>query len=154
MTKIGAFVCALLVVLAACSSSSAKSAAKAPAPTRSTEDPYRGLGTWVDVYDFLPAFQQPGDVPAVSVESIPDMARLGVRTLYLQAAQDDRRSVGDIAEPRLVGDMLVVAHAAGMKVVAWYLPDFADVAADLRRLIALRNFAARGERFDAIALDI
>jgi hypothetical protein len=82
------------------------------------------------------------------------MARLGVRTLYLQAAQDDRRSAGDIVEPRLVGDMLVAAHKAGMQVVAWYLPHFSDVPADLRRLVALHEFRAGNDRFDAIALDI
>ncbi len=144
----------LVVLLAACSGSARRDeAAPRPVASRST-DAYRGLGTWVDVYDFVPAFQKAGELPAVTVDSVPDMARLGVRTLYLQAAQDDTRSAGDVVEPQRVGDMLVAAHAAGMNVVAWYLPHFADVSADLRRLVALRDFRARNQRFDAIALDI
>jgi uncharacterized lipoprotein YddW (UPF0748 family) len=146
----------LLALLAGCSGSKGSSR---PKPTTDNVSApavaaYRGLGTWVDVYDFAPAFQKPGEVPAVTVDSIADMAHLGVRTLYLQAAQDDPRSSGDVVESGRVGDLLVAAHAAGMKVVAWYLPHFADVAADLRRLVAVRDFRAHNERFDAIALDI
>jgi uncharacterized lipoprotein YddW (UPF0748 family) len=115
---------------------------------------FRGLGTWVDVYDYLPAFQKPGQTPAVMVDSVRDMARLGVKTLYLQAAQDDRRSEGDVVAPTIVGDFLVAAHRAGLRVVAWYLPHFADVQADLRRIEALRDFRSHGQRFDALALDI
>lgn len=144
----------IVVLLGACSGSTRPDRGTPKPATSRSLDPYRGLGTWVDVYDFVPAFQKPGEVPAVSVDSVPDMARLGVRTLYLQAAQDDTRSAGDVVEPRRVGDMLVAAHAAGMKVVAWYLPHFADVDADLRRLVAMRDFRVRNQRFDAIALDI
>jgi hypothetical protein len=108
----------------------------------------------VDVYDYVPAFQRAGQVPAVTVDSVRDMARLGVKTLYLQAAQDDRRSEGDIVSDALVGELLVAAHRAGLRVVAWYLPHFADVQADLRRIEALRDFRSHGQRFDAVALDI
>lgn len=108
----------------------------------------------MDVYDYVPAFQKAGAAPAVTSESLRDMARLGVRTLYLQAAQDDRRSEGDLVSRALVGEFLVDAHRAGLRVVAWYLPHFADVDADLRRVLALRDFRAHGERFDGIALDI
>lgn len=108
----------------------------------------------MDVYDFAPAFQKAGATPAVTSASLRDMARLGVRTLYLQAAQDDRRSEGDVVSRALVGEFLVRAHRAGLRVVAWYLPHFADVDADLRRVVALRDFRAKGERFDGIALDI
>jgi hypothetical protein len=38
--------------------------------------------------------------------------------------------------------------------VAWYLPRFGDVAADLRRVQALLDFEAGDERFDGLALDI
>src|SRR4051794_7386173 len=82
------------------------------------------------------------------------MARLGIKTMYLQAAQDDRRSEGNLVDHGLVGDFLHRAHRRGVKVVAWYLPHFADVDRDLRRVQALARFRVDGQRFDGIALDI
>lgn len=148
-----ALVLALASVAGACSGSTCPGRQAKPAAGPAA-GPYQGLGTWVDVYDFLPAFQKPGDIPAVTVDSVADMARLGARTLYLQAAQDDPRSSGDVVDTDRVGAILAAAHAAGMKVVAWYLPHFADVSADLRRVVALRDFRFRSQRFDAVALDI
>jgi len=117
--------------------------------------PFRGLGTWVDVYDYAPKFQSaPGVLPAVTPESVDDMARLGVRTLYLQAAQDDTRSEGTLVDRSLVGRILQRAHQRGVQVVAWYLPHFADVDRDLARIRALDTFRTHGQRFDGIALDI
>lgn len=115
---------------------------------------YRGLGTWVDVFDYVPAFQRAGDTPAVTTASFDDMARLGVKTVYLQAAQDDERSPGDTIDPKLLGRMLQAAHKADLRVVAWYLPHFSDVNADLRRLRALMSFKSNGQQFDGVAVDI
>lgn len=116
--------------------------------------PYQGLGTWVDVYDYVPGFQDEGEPPAVTAASIDDMAALGVRTLYLQAAQDDPRSPDDTIDRELLGRFLRRAHEHGIEVVAWYLPRFTDVDADLRRIRALHRFESRGQRFDGLALDI
>lgn len=132
----------------------------APASAASSSDgvpprAFRGLGTWVDVYDYGPAFQgSAGALPAVTVQSIDDMAKLGVKTLYLQASQDDTRSDGLIADRALVGRMLRRAHQRGVQVVAWYLPHFADVDRDMRHIRALYEFRSRGQKFDGIALDI
>ena len=115
---------------------------------------YRGLGTWVDVFDYVPAFQRAGDTPAVTTASFDDMARLGVKTVYLQAAQDDERSPGNTIDPKLLGRMLQAAHKADLRVVAWYLPHFSDVNADLRRLRALMSFKSNGQQFDGVAVDI
>lgn len=115
---------------------------------------YRGLGTWVDVYDYVPAFQQEGEVPAVTPASTADMRRLGVDTVFLQTAQDDPRALGDTVDPKLLRRFVRAAHRSGLRVVAWYLPRFHDVAADLRRIQALLDFDAGGETFDGIALDI
>lgn len=123
------------------------------AADRSTKA-FRGLGTWVDVYDYVPGFQDDGGPPPVSIDSIDDMERLGVRTLYLQAAQDDARISGRTVDPKLLGAFLRRAHEVGISVVAWYLPKLAPVSADLRRIEALERFESRGERFDGIALDI
>lgn len=125
-------------------------AAETPSPA-----PYRGLGTWVDVYDYGPRFQgDRGGPPAVLPASVDDMADLGVRTLYLQASQDDTRSEGPIVDRELVGRFLRRAHQRGIRVVAWYLPHFADVERDMRHIRALERFRSGGQRFDGIALDI
>jgi hypothetical protein len=124
------------------------------AADRSDLDVYRGLGTWVDVYDYVPEFQNAGEEPAVTTASFDDMAHLGVKTLYLQAAQDDARSPGNTIDRRLLGRMLRAAHDADLHVVAWYLPRFSDIDADFRRIRALFDFRSNGQRFDGFALDI
>jgi hypothetical protein len=54
-----------------------------------------------------------------------------------------------------LGSFVDAAHAAGIRVVAWYLPAFTDPGQDARRaLAAIRFRSARGERFDSFALDI
>ena len=117
-------------------------------------DAFRGLGAWVDVFDFAPAFRQrPGPAP-VKVDTIEDLALLGSDTLYLQAAIDDPRSKGLLVDRALVGSILQRAHENDMAVVAWYYPQLVEPARDRRRLEALVDFRWRGERFDAIALDI
>ena len=117
-------------------------------------EPFRGLGTWVDAYDYAAAYQTFGAPPPVEVSSIQDMARLGVRTVYLQAAKADTRSPGPLVDEKLVGDFLVAAHQHGIRVVAWYLPLLGDLDADLAHVRALHDFRADGQRFDALALDI
>lgn len=132
---------------------SARTSALSTAPT--SGNAFRGLGTWVDVYDYGPKFQPSSNsLPAVTPASVDDMAQLGVKTLYLQAAQDDTRSEGDLVDRKLVGDILARAHRRGVKVVAWYLPHFADVNRDLRHIRAMYRFQSRGERFDGLALDL
>jgi len=115
---------------------------------------FEGLGTWVDVYDYVPGFQSDGGPPPVTAESVDDMARLGVETLYLQAAQDDTRLTGPTVDGELLAEFVTAAHDADMSVVAWYVPKLADLDADLRRIRALDRFRADGEGFDGIALDI
>ena len=126
----------------------------AAASVRTDLDAYEGLGTWVDVYDYVSEFQDPGEVPAVTPKTVDDMARLGVKTLFLQAAQDDARSPGDTIDTPLLAKFVRAGHEAGVQVVAWYLPRFADTAADLRRIRALLDFDVDGQRFDGLALDI
>jgi hypothetical protein len=117
-------------------------------------DAFRGLGTWVDVYDYVPGFQSDGGPPPVTVESIDDMSALGVRTLYLQSSQDDDRLKGQTVDKELLGKFLRRAHENNIDVVAWYLPQLDDVDGDLRRIKALADFRTQGQRFDGIALDV
>ena len=117
-------------------------------------DPFRGLGAWIDVFDYVPAFQQlPGPVP-VAAGTVDDLAALGVETIYLQAAIDDPREKGLIVDRARVGAILRRAHENDVRVVAWYYPQLTDPARDRRRLEAIIDFRADGESFDAIALDI
>ncbi len=112
---------------------------------------YDGLGTWVDVFDFDPATA--GDPPPVTPDSVETMAGLGIRTLYLQAANDDGGEVG-VVDEELVGEFVRQAHEAGVRVVGWYLPRFGDVARDLAFIEAMSDFEYEGHRLDGVALDI
>ncbi len=115
---------------------------------------YAGQGAWVDGFDFGPAYQQAGAAPPITPAAVDDMAAHGVKTLFLQAARDDTRSPHGIVDRALVAEFLVRAHERGMRVVAWYLPTFADVDTDLAQLLQLARFDVLGHRFDGIAVDI
>jgi hypothetical protein len=121
---------------------------------RSDLEAYRGLGTWVDVYEYVPALQAKGQKPPVTPSAIDSMKRRGVKTLYLQAAQDDARTPGATVKAKLLGQFLERAHEADLRVVAWYLPHFDDIDADVRHIRGLLDFRSGGERFDGLALDI
>lgn len=115
---------------------------------------YRGLGAWLDAFDYAPAYFRPREGPQVVPEDLHTMAAQGVRTLYLQAARRDPLSPEGVVDRNLVGRFLSTAHAEGMRVVAWYLPKFGDLEADLANLALLREFRAENHGFDGIAVDI
>jgi hypothetical protein len=115
---------------------------------------YKGLGTWVDAFDYAPRLRNPASPPTVTADSVRDMARLGVKTLYLQVGRDDDDPTRTLVDEPQLGEFLVAAHRVGVAVVAWYLPTFEDVAADARQLKAILNDAPQGEHFDAVALDL
>ena len=119
--------------------------APAPAPAAGIVA-FRGLGAWIDVFDT--------DANAATVlPFVRDMADKGVQTLYLETARYD--DAGHFRYPAVVAAALEEAHRLGMKVVAWYPPDFADVEKDLARsLAAVRYRSPAGHRFDAFAPDI
>jgi hypothetical protein len=145
----------LILVIALASSAWIATALAVPsAPNRNDVGAYRGLGTWVDVYEYVPALQKARRKPAVTPSAVDNMKSRGVKTLYLQAAQDDARTPGATVSPKLLGPFLERAHEAGLRVVAWYLPHFDDIDADLRHIRGLLDFRSGGERFDGLALDI
>jgi hypothetical protein len=116
-----------------------------PPPGSWTMVVHEGLGAWVDAYDWT--VELGGEEPTVGVEDIEAMARSGVQTVYLQTSHS--RSALDVMEPERLDELIDAAHANGMHVVAWYLPTFADVDADLRRLEA-----AAALRVDGLGVDI
>lgn len=119
--------------------------ASAAAPAAPDLDPYRGLGTWVDIYD--------DPQLAVPERTVARIARRGVRTIFLETANFRQRA--DLVRPDRLSRFLDAAHARGIAVVAWYLPGFRAGGRDLRRsLAAIRFRSATGEAFDGFALDI
>jgi hypothetical protein len=108
-------------------------------------DVYRGLGTWVDIYD--------GSAWADPRAAVASMKAHGVRTLYLQTSNFNRGRA--FVFPTQVDGFVDAAHEAGLGIVAWYLPGFDDVGRDARRsLAAIRFRTAAGNGFDSFALDI
>jgi hypothetical protein len=106
---------------------------------------YGGLGTWVDVWD-VGVWKSPE-------AAVATMQAYGVTTLYLETSSYSRPV--DLVRPAALGRFLDAAHEAGIRVVAWYLPSFANGVRDLRRSLAAIGFrSANGETFDSFALDI
>ncbi len=106
---------------------------------------FRGLGAWVDIYDDALLADPQGSVAA--------MAAQGVRTLYLETSNFTREQ--DVVWPEATAGLIEAAHAAGLRVVAWYLPGFQNLARDFRRSMAAVGFETpAGQGFDAFALDI
>lgn len=122
-------------------------------PVRATAT-YGGLGTWIDAFDFEPAYQGEGSEPVVVPEVVDELAANGVRTIYLQAARLDDRATGRMLDRNLLGEFLLRAHSRDIEVVGWYLPLFTDIEADLDRLLAIAGFEVLGHRFDGVAVDI
>ena len=116
--------------------------------------PYRGLGTWVDVFDYAKRVQTAGRTPPVTAQSVRDMAALGVRTLYLQVGRDDANPTRTLIDGKDVRAFVRAAHDHGIAVVAWYLPSLADVATDFRPLRGIARLKVDGRGFDGIALDM
>ena len=122
-----------------------------PVPGRSL-DPYRGNGTWVDAYDFDPAYA-PGELTVLPGD-VADMAETGVRTLFIQASRSDRRAEGLVADPWLLAGFLLAADAVDVDLVGWYLPKWTADDEDLDRLLAIDRFTVIGRRFAGLAVDI
>jgi len=81
------------------------------------------------------------------------MAARGVKTLFLETGNS--RQPTDVVRPRQLGPLVDAAHAAGLKVVAWYLPTLLYPPRDLRRVLtAVRFTTPTGGHFDSFALDI
>ncbi len=113
------------------------------APTH-RHSPFAGLGTWVDIYS-----TEWADPEA----AVAAMAQHGVRTLYLETGNYSQSA--DVFRPDDAGRFIDAAHAAGLRIVAWYLPSFMNVSRDAAKVhAAIRFRSATGERFDGFALDI
>ena len=115
----------------------------APKPTKPVKaadrtGPFRGMGAWVDVFEWAPSYRSPSK-PAVTLAptAVDQMAREGVQVLYLQASRFNNPTGGDIVDPDVLAQWLERAKANDITVVAWYLPTLTDPDADLRRIKAI-----------------
>lgn len=117
-----------------------------PAPVRSLTY-YRGMGTWVDIYDY--AIRDTMNIPA----AVEAMQRHGVKTLYLQTSR--WKDANDIVNIGAVNTFLDQAHERNIKVIGWYVPGFGNIDRDIRRsLVVLDHTSGGGNKFDGFAPDI
>jgi hypothetical protein len=123
----------------------ARSRRPAPLGAAAGVSAYRGMGTWVDVYDWSSTFTK--GRPHVFPEAVDAMAARGVQTLYIQASKHD--APGDVLEPELLRDWIDRARRQGIRVVAWYLPTLVDPGRDLARMKAIAALPV-----DSVAVDI
>jgi len=144
LPSLGAFALALAVSSGEVAPPSMETAAMATSAAANLAA-YRGLGSWVDIYDTY-EWDHPRD-------TVRKMKRRGVRTLYLETG--NYHSGPAIFRPQATDRFIHAAHRRGMKVVAWYLPAFTDLRTDLKRsMAAVRYRTSRNQRFDAFGLDI
>ena len=118
--------------LVACAALAAAGLVAAPVARGAADlSAYRGAGTWIDVYD------------------------AGVRTVYVESANYTTPRRGKIVYRSETARLIDSAHAAGIRVVAWYLPGLRNLHRDLRRSLGAVGFTTPGgQRFDSLALDI
>lgn len=119
-------------------------------PPRFTLEPYRGLGAWMDVYDWSATFSKHG--PALGPESVDLLAAQGVQTLFIQASKWDAPT--DVLEPERLMAFIDRAHSHGIDVVGWYLPTLEDPARDLQRLLAIAALPIQGVAVDIEARNV
>jgi hypothetical protein len=114
-------------------------------PPKFTLEPYRGLGAWMDVYDWSATFAKGG--PALEPDAVDVLAAQGVQTLFIQASKWDAPT--DVLEPERLMAFVERAHQHDIAVVGWYLPTLEDPARDLQRMLAIAALPIEG-----IAVDI
>lgn len=113
--------------------------------TRPDIGAYKGLGSWVDLFDRSP-WRNPS-------QTVRKMDRRGVRTIYLQTATYG--SPAPVVYPKKVAEFIASAHRRNMTIVGWSVPSFRTPKEDFRRARAgLMMRTGENERFDSFALDI
>jgi hypothetical protein len=106
--------------------------------------PYRGLGTWIDVYDWTLTYTK--NKPTFGPDDVDRVAALGVQTLYVQAARGD--TVEDVAEEERLRAIIDRAHVRNMAVVGWFLPYLSNLDDDMRHIRAIAALGIEGLGID------
>ena len=118
-----------------------------PDPLRTI--PFKGFGAWWDVWDWSPTFTN-GSAP-FGVGDVDRLANAGVQTLYIQTAT--YRHPATVLDEALLRRIVNRAHARGMKVVGWYLPQFLDTQLDIGRMSAMVPLGVDGIGIDIESTD-
>lgn len=103
---------------------------------------FSGTGVWIDIWDALE--KNPTSVVAAAQER-------EVSVIYVETS--NAKSKVDVVNPAPLKELVVLAHAAGIRVVPWYLPGFQRPKVDQRRLAAAMAIGG-SEAVDGIAVDI
>ena len=103
---------------------------------------FSGTGVWIDIWDALE--KNPASVVATAQQQ-------GVSVIYVETA--NAKSKVDVVNPVPLKQLVVLAHAAGIRVVPWYLPGFLKPKVDQRRFAAALAIGGT-EAVDGIAVDI
>jgi len=83
---------------------------------------------------------------------VGEMVRRGVHTVFLEAGSYRHPPV---SFPAATARFISLAHAAGLEVVAWYLPLFRSVSHDFAEVMRTIRFRTPGgDGYDGFALDI
>jgi hypothetical protein len=132
--------------LCRCAASSLLALLALPGLARAAGDatPYQGIGTWISLYSKTWA------LPDAAVQA---SALRGVTTIYLETGRST--SAAPIERPTQTAAFIDAAHAAGLRIVAWYYPTFVRWSVDADRMVATASFRTPdGQGFDAVAADI
>lgn len=106
---------------------------------------YRGLGSWIDIYDTA-AWNHP-------VLTVQALQAHGVQTVFVETGNSSQAVA--LVHPTQLTALIRSAHVRHMKVVAWYLPTLIDLQKDRMRGVAAIHFTTSDhQRFDSFALDI
>ena len=103
---------------------------------------FSGTGVWIDIWDALE--KQPSTVVTTAQQR-------GVSVIYVETA--NAKSKVDVVNPAPLKQLVAAAHAAGIRVVPWYLPGFKKPKVDQRRLAAALAIGGT-EAVDGVAVDI
>jgi hypothetical protein len=117
-----------------------------PRPHPASLPALRGLSAWVDLYDY-------GKSGPAAAAGLADVAAShGVSTIWVETS---RYNTADIAYASALSALVDRAAARHMRVIAWVLPEFRSVSADLAKARAAAAFRSSGaHRFAALGLDI
>lgn len=128
---------------AACTATAAAPGTAQAAPSVTA---YTGLGTWIDMYPPKWPWTDPNRTVASAVAH-------GVKTLYVETSNYRTRPA--IRYPVMLGRLIDLAHARGIKVVGWYLPSLLHAGSDLRRIKTAVDYRSpKGGALDSVAVDI
>lgn len=103
---------------------------------------FSGTGVWIDVWDALEL--QPETV-------VRSARRRHVSAIYVETS--NARSPVAVVNPEPLRRLVALAHAAGIRVIPWYLPGYQRRALDRRRLLAALAIGG-DEAVDGIGVDI